>query len=92
MAEFDPERITGYFFGGGLAIGGMAEARRFEAAGRAQFAHRLLEVAVDRVVRDAELAPDLLGPQTVEHEAQALALAFGQRFTRVVVRVSLHLS
>ena len=92
MAEFDPERITGYFFGGGLAIGGMAQAGRFEAAGRAQLAHRLLKVAVDRVVRDTEFAPDLLWPQAFEHKAQALALAFGQRFTRVVVRVSLHLS
>ena len=34
----------------------------------------------------------LLTRQAFEHKAQALALAFGQRFTRVVVRVSLHLS
>ncbi|MEO9131100.1 MAG: hypothetical protein ABI240_07830 [Sphingomonas sp.] len=70
----------------------MAEARRFDAACRAQLAHRLLEMAVDSVVRDTELAADLLWPQAFEHETQALALAFGQRFTRVVIRVSLHLS
>ena len=75
-----------------MAISGVAKARRFDAAGRAQFAHRLLEMAIDGVVGDAELAPDLLWPQAVEHEAQTLALAFSQRFTRVVVRVSLHLS
>jgi hypothetical protein len=74
-----------------LAISGVAKARRFDAAARAQFAHCLLEMAVDCVVRDAELAPDLFRPQALEHQAKALAFAFGQRFTRVVIRVSLHL-
>lgn len=90
MAKFDPERITGYFFGGGLAVSRMAKPRCFEAAGRAQFAHRLLEMAVDGVMRDAELAPDLLWPQAFEYEAEALALALGQCFTRVIIRVSQH--
>lgn len=45
---------------------------------RLQLPDRILAVAVDRARLDAELARDLLGAEMRMHQAQALALAFGQ--------------
>jgi len=90
MRKFDPERITGYALGGVWTIDCVELTSRFDAARRAKLAHRLLEMAVDSMVRYPERAPDFLRPEALEYQAKALPFAFSQRLSRVIIRGSRH--
>lgn len=49
----------------------------------AQLAARAVAIGVDRRLRHAELAGDLLGAQMLVHEAKTFALALGKQLDRI---------
>src|SRR5439155_4317151 len=65
------------FPGGGASIGGKQSGGLIPVRGPQALA-RPVEVGVDGVLRDAELACDLLGTEVLDDQAQAFALARGQ--------------
>ena len=60
------------------------------AAGDAQTPARLVEVAIDRVLGNAEPARDLIGMEMLGDQTQALALARREPFYRHRVVTLLH--
>ena len=58
-----------------MAAVGRQEPRGVKSVLHPEAMARLVEVAVDRVLGDAEATPDLLGAQMIMDQPQALALA-----------------
>ena len=67
---------------------GCEQAGGFVAVVHAQPLARLVEVGVDGVLGDAELAADLLGAQVLLDQAQAFTLARGQELDGLAGRLA----
>ena len=65
------------------ALAGGQQAGGFETVGNAQALAGLVDVLVDRILADSELAGDLLGRQMLVDEAQNLPLPRGQALDQV---------